>query len=446
MIVRLPASPTFILILFLGCNASANGVFSSQTSRGSAPAAGSASSSSSTAKKSCTVSNGTGTLNSSGVCQVSSCNSGYSLSNNSCVAVPTVTLQSALSYPAQGTYSAQYLPLDQALVSYMKSHSITAATMAINVNGQVVLSHAYGYSDPAQSVMTLPATRMRVASITKPFTAAIIQGLITSKKISASTLVFNYLGTSPYNGKVADQRIYQITVGELLAHTGGWDDVASNFDPMFEVDQIASSMGVSAPANDAQIISYMMTQPLQNAPGATYAYSNFGYCLLGRIIEKATGLTYSQALQNYASSNGYSDIGLAHSLQNQALSNEIGIYKDLGSAISVFAPFGSVPWPYGGFDIENMDSHGGMVTSAATLTSFAQKVQIDGTSWKRGSNWYFFGSLPGNYSLLRWSPASSAQVTYSILFNQREDASHTGSDAYSDIMTVMDAQIANFWK
>ena len=72
--------------------------------------------------------------------------------------------------------------------------------------------------------------------------------------------------------------------------TAGFDrDAKESFDPMFQSKRIARAFGTNPPAEPKQIIEFMMGRPLDFDPGSREAYSNFGYCVLGRIIEKLSG-------------------------------------------------------------------------------------------------------------------------------------------------------------
>ena len=93
----------------------------------------------------------------------------------------------------------------------------------------------------------------------------------------------------PKKGAKFDRRWREVTIHQLLQHTGGWDRDKS-FDPMFHNNQICEELKIPSPALQKDIIRYMVRQPLDFNPGERYAYSNFGYCLLGRVIEKVTGM------------------------------------------------------------------------------------------------------------------------------------------------------------
>src|SRR5207302_7583332 len=88
-----------------------------------------------------------------------------------------------------------------------------------------------------------------------------------------------------------DVRQNQITIRHLLQHRGGWDRDKS-FDAMFQSIRFADSLGAASPAGPNEVIRCMLGLPLDFVPGERYAYSNYGYCLLGRVIEKISGRPY----------------------------------------------------------------------------------------------------------------------------------------------------------
>ncbi len=90
-----------------------------------------------------------------------------------------------------------------------------------------------------------------------------------------------------------DERLDDITIRHLLQHRGGWDRDKS-FDAMFRSVDFAKALGVDPPAGPDTIIRVMLGKPLDFDPGHRYAYSNYGYCLLGRVIEKLSGESYEQ--------------------------------------------------------------------------------------------------------------------------------------------------------
>jgi CubicO group peptidase (beta-lactamase class C family) len=174
------------------------------------------------------------------------------------------------------------------------------------------------------------------------------------------------------NGRKRDPRLKNITVRQLLQHTGGWDRAKSG-DPMFRSVEIAKALDVPPPAHAEHVIRFMLGKPLDFDPGERYAYSNFGYCVLGRIIEKVSGETY----QNYVKKHVLGPLGIKAGRLGKTLlpgraPGEV-TYHAKGKGPSVFADnLGKpVPLPYGTWYLEAMDSHGGWISSAVDLVRFA---------------------------------------------------------------------------
>src|SRR5699024_6421871 len=124
------------------------------------------------------------------------------------------------------------------------------------------------------------------ASVSKTFTAVTILKLKEAGKLSLNDKVFGKdgilgttYGTPPYKQYVTD-----ITVNNLMHMTaGGWGN--TGFDPMFSNSQL----------NGDELLSWILNnRPLEDKPGTEYDYSNVGYFILGKIIEKITGESYAQ--------------------------------------------------------------------------------------------------------------------------------------------------------
>src|SRR5262249_38619256 len=139
----------------------------------------------------------------------------------------------------------------------------------------------------------------RIASVSKPITAVAILQLAERGKLKLDDKVQGHLKYEPHfeDGGKFDERWRQVTIAHCLAHTGGWDRDKS-YDPMFQANRMARSRKVELPILPEDIIRYQLGQPLDFDPGERYAYSNFGYSLLGRIIEKVTGQPYEEYVQD----------------------------------------------------------------------------------------------------------------------------------------------------
>jgi CubicO group peptidase (beta-lactamase class C family) len=339
--------------------------------------------------------------------------------------------------PITGTRTPTLETFDRTMVQFMKQRNIKAATLAVMKDGKLLLAHGYGHTNPKQGQPTPPDTTMRIASISKPFTAAAIKQLIQQGKLTRDTPVFPFLGIN----QVRDPQLNTITVQHLLDHQGGWDSKASN-DPMFQAPTVSQALGKNGPPNCPETISYMLNQPLDFSPGSRSAYSNFGYCILGRVIERASGQTYLSYLQNQILNPiGINDLFLGRTLPQQRQPKEVSWYFDPESTSSLLENGREVAWPDGGFYLEAMDAHGGIVTSSISLVKFGQAFWVNGDPRQPGESrgMVFFGSLPGTLSMLSQAPNG---MTIAVLFNQRRTSVQDNQEEYMTIKNVME-QAAN---
>ncbi|MBS1859792.1 MAG: serine hydrolase, partial [Acidobacteria bacterium] len=120
---------------------------------------------------------------------------------------------------------------------------------------------------------------------------------------------------------------------------------------------------------------YALGQPLQFDPGTKYGYSNFGYAVLGRIIERVTGMSYEQYVRtNVLAPMGISGMRIGQTLPQGQQPNEVKYYP-LDPAPSVFPDSpANATWPYGGWYMESMDAHGGWIASAIDYARFVNAI------------------------------------------------------------------------
>ncbi len=272
-----------------------------------------------------------------------------------------------------GTADARMKSFDDLTQSFLEEHAVPGAALAVTDHGRLVYARGYGYADIAARQPVTPNSLFRIASISKPITAVAILQLIEQNKLSLDSKVFEVLPFDRKKIKDFDERLMQITIRQLMQHTGGWDRGVS-FDAMFQSVRFAKALGVPSPANSQQVIDNMMSQPLDFEPGKKYAYSNYGYNLLGRVIERISGQPYDEYVkQHVLKPLGITDmrIGRTH-LKHRHVANEVKYYNP-GKNDSVFqADLGQmVPNQYGAWHLEAMDSHGAWIASAVDLARFA---------------------------------------------------------------------------
>ncbi|MGV9778921.1 serine hydrolase domain-containing protein, partial [Streptosporangium sp. NPDC003464] len=265
----------------------------------------------------------------------------------------------------------------------------------------------------------------------------------------------------------ADPRLAQVTVLRLMQHLGGWDRDISN-DYLYLDHQISATLDVPLPISQDDIIRYAGGRPLDFAPGTRMAYSNYGYMLLGRIIEKVSGTSYeSYVKQKLLAPVGITRMRLGRTLRSAAAPTEV-VYSSQYTGKTVMDESGTVtPAPYGGFSMENRGAGGGWLASAVDLVRFSRvfdaagpvldatsiaklfakpEIGVSGDGWWYGGGWYVRqvpghlntwhnGSLPGTYTYLA---RLQNGFTYAALFNRREE---TGSLDFDVLSPRMNAEI-----
>jgi len=260
---------------------------------------------------------------------------------------------------------------DTTMKTFMTSRNISGGALAVTRNSKLILARGYTYTDDPQDITVQPTSLFRIASISKPITAAAIMRLVQEGRLKLSDKLTNILILKPPAGQTPDSRLANITVLNLLQHLGGWDRGISDADNMDNL-KIAKALNLLLPISVSDTITYTNGQPLQHTPGTTYAYSNYGYLLLGRIIEKITGQSYEDYVrQQILLPLGISQMRIGRSQREFRQYTEVVYHSDY-TGTSVFDNSGRVvPMQYGGLNLENLDSLGGWLASAIDLARFA---------------------------------------------------------------------------
>ena len=244
-------------------------------------------------------------------------------------------------------------------------------------------NRGFGYASIEDEEVVEPDHLFRIASTTKPITAVAILKLVDAGDVTLETPVFPLLALVPPPNAPRDARLDTITVRQLLMHAGGWNS-AENVDPQYLPWPMMASLVLDAeiPAEAETIVRYMLSQPLDFDPGAVSAYSNFGFNVLGRLIERLSGQPYEQfVLDEVLVPAGITSMRIGGTTLEERLPGEVRYYAppDLPLRESVFPGDGFVPVGYGSFYLPSLAAHGGWIASAQDLLKFA--LAIDG---KRG--------------------------------------------------------------
>ncbi len=280
--------------------------------------------------------------------------------------------------PEHGATSPALKPLDDLMRRFVKKHQVPGAALAVVREGQVVYNRGFGWADRETRRPVTPDAQFRIASLSKPITALGILLLADQGRLHLDDPVLKYLPQyRSLPGKKMDPRWRRITIRHLLQHRGGWDRDRS-LDCMFYPVEIAVATQGRLPPTVDQIIRFMMGWPLDFDPGQRYAYSNLGYCLLGRVIEHCTGEPYARWTQQHVLHPlDCRQLRLGRTLLCHRAPQEVRYYtrKDRVGFCVLAQGFGEmVPAPYGTFTMETLDSLGGWIATARDMAVFGSAV------------------------------------------------------------------------
>jgi CubicO group peptidase (beta-lactamase class C family) len=238
--------------------------------------------------------------------------------------------------------------------AFRRQFSVPATSIAISRNGQFVFDQSIGMADRQHLTQASQDSLFRVASLTKPITSVTIFSLIEQGKLNLTDKVFGpsaILGIK-YGGPPYKQYVADITVDHLLTHTaGGWPNDST--DPM---------MHNNGWDQTKLITETIANVPLTYSPGTHWAFSNFGYCILGRVIEQVTGQPYAAYVQtNILAPCGITTMQIAKNKESQRAPNEVVYYGQYSED------------PYK-LNITRMDADDGWIATSTQLVQFLNHV------------------------------------------------------------------------
>lgn len=164
-----------------------------------------------------------------------------------------------------------------------------AGSVIVVDGGRTVFEKGYGFADRAGIMRkNTPDTIYRIGSVSKQFTAAAVLALATDGKLSLDDSVAKWFPDYPRENLSRDG--VDATVHHLLTHTSGIGDGEAT--PFYESNKWRR------PLQPDDIIREAHVLPMSATPGTTHAVLDYGYLLLGRIIEKASGKSYESFLRD----------------------------------------------------------------------------------------------------------------------------------------------------
>ena len=272
--------------------------------------------------------------------------------------------------------------MDSIMRRYLKRWELNGAQLAVTRNDSLLYVKGYGWADKERNVLMEPCHIMRMASVSKLVTAVGIMKLQEMGRLKLSDKVFGpqgILNDTTYINSIRDKRYYDITVEQLLRHKAGFNNYAG--DPMSSTRYIMMQNRLTTPPTHRELLRILLRRHLGYTPGTGRCYSNLGYTILSMIIEKRSGMSYEQFMQDKVlRPAGCFDFHIAGIYYRDRRPNEVRYYMHGGSEpVYEYNNSGKkVDKCYGDTDIPRLAGAGAWAASAAELSRLI--ASIDGCS------------------------------------------------------------------
>lgn len=216
-------------------------------------------------------------------------------------------------------------------------------------DGRVVLNEAWGAADTARHIGNTPDTQFCIGSMNKMFTAVAVLQLVEHGKLALDKPIASWWPDYPNKDLAA-----RVTIRELLNHTGGTGDI---FTPEYEAHRQQTR-------TLADYVRLFGNRPVGFEPGTRWEYSNYGFILLGRIVELVTGQSYAAYVREHI----FLPAGMLHTDARPESDRGEGRAVGYTHSSGGLAPnTGTLPW--------SGTSAGGGYSTVHDLLLFAQALQ-----------------------------------------------------------------------
>ena len=240
------------------------------------------------------------------------------------------------------------LPKINQVINKAVELDLFSGCVLIAKGNEVLFTGAYGEANKDFHFKNALDTRFNICSGTKPFTAVATMLLVQRGLISVNDPVTKYLPDFPFGDK--------ITIFQLLTHTSGLGHFSDTEEYIEKMNTVRGFQNV--------LDSFVYKEKLQSEPGTRFKYSNSGVRVLGTIIEKVTGMKYSDFIQQ----NILTPLGMkntCHRLPEEIIENRASGYNRKYSG----------EWMETSRLVRPAGSETGLRTTVGDLFTFLQAVQ-----------------------------------------------------------------------
>ena len=272
------------------------------------------------------------------------------------------------------------LAMDKKVNAYLRKWHMKGASLAITRGDSLVYAKGYGWADEENGLEMSPRHILRMASVSKLITAAGIMVLHDRGDLNIKDTVFGpsgILNDSTITALIKDKNYYKITVEHLMRHQGGF-----RRDPLFSSRDVMNQLQLDHAPEAEDFYRVVLNRRLKFAPGSWQSYSNFGYLLLSKVIEKVSGMPYEEFIRTEVlAPAGCYDMHIAGTYYEDKRDNEVRYYTHEGDGKYIEEYNNSnviVERCYGGNNIPMLSGAGAWCGSPAEIARFV--ASIDGRS------------------------------------------------------------------
>ena len=346
--------------------------------------------------------------------------------------------------------------IDNKVYSIMVEYNIPGIGIATTKKEKLTYNAGYGVANLDARPMTpvRPDMLFRLASMSKAQTALCIMTLVEEGRLSLDDYVF-----APNTGILADMypataevphgnHVDEIKIRHLLTHMSGWKYATTDgVDPIFTGDSRFYGKSLK------DRVAYMVKTSTSSVPGTSFSYYNLGFCVLGQVIEKLSGVSYEEYLRSVVAKAGVHDMWVAKNTQAERRSNECVYYPQgsstaYGNDMAVVGACGAViASPVELMQLLSAEDYGDVVPDILTKESL-DKMYTNYTSntyggygfgWRieHSFNWasYHGGNLSGTATI--WARGKNG-VNGVLLCNSRSQKDNFDTDLYVCLKEIME--------
>ncbi len=230
----------------------------------------------------------------------------------------------SLNPPAAETMRPQLAAVDSAMAAELAKRPVGGLTAGVVVGRELIWSKSYGNADTEKNIPANAESEYRIGSMTKMFTALMLEQLVAAGKVHLSDPVEKYLPEiNQVQSRFPDAP--PITLIELATHTSGLDREPDDMD-------VATTGPVSS--WEKTLVAALPHLRYRFEPGTRFFYSNMGYAILGAALSRAAGEPYVDYVQTHI----FGPLGMSHT----ALELSPEIRPRLAKGYALMGPNGPV--------------------------------------------------------------------------------------------------------